>query len=57
VGESAEDATTRQALAWAMEHDAEAAVRLAVALCFWWLIRGRLIGQYRLLSHAAATVS
>ena len=53
----AEDATTRQALAWAVEHDAEAAVRLAVALHFWWVIRGRLIGQYGLLHEVAGHVT
>jgi predicted ATPase len=52
----AEDATMCQALAWAMERDAEAAVRLAVAQCFWWSIRGRLIGQYRLLRAVAGRV-
>jgi predicted ATPase/DNA-binding CsgD family transcriptional regulator len=45
----AEDATVRQVLAWAMEHDAAMAQRLAVALAPWWLLRGRLTGQYPLL--------
>ena len=36
----AEDVTTRQVLAWAREHDADIALRLAVALCWWWLLRG-----------------
>ena len=45
----AEDATMRQALAWGMEHDTGAALRLAVALAPWWLLRGRLAGQYSLL--------
>jgi len=45
----AEDATIRQALAWAMGHDPEMALRLAGALGWWWLLRGRLTGQYRLL--------
>jgi DNA-binding CsgD family transcriptional regulator len=49
----AEDATTRQVLAWAREHDAEIALRLAVALCWWWLLRGRLAGNYWLLREAA----
>ena len=49
----AEDATTRQVLAWAREHDAEIALRLAVALCWWWLLRGRLAGNYLLLREAA----
>src|SRR4029077_6355816 len=45
----AEDATMRRALAWGMEHDRGAALRLAVALAPWWLLRGRLGGQYTLL--------
>jgi hypothetical protein len=40
----AEDATVHQALAWALEHDAPIALRLAVAL---------LLGQPRPRSHAA----
>ena len=49
----AEDATVRQALAWAMDHDAAVALRLAVALAPWWLLRGRLTGGYPLLRAAA----
>ena len=49
----AEDATMRQVLAWAMEHDPAAAARLAAALGWWWLLRGRLAGQYALLRGAA----
>ena len=41
----AEDATMRQVLAWAMEHDPAIAVRLAAALGWWWMLRGRLPGQ------------
>ncbi len=54
----AEDATMRQVLDWAMEHDAalgsDAAVapRLAAALAWWWQIRGRLAGQVPLLRAA-----
>ena len=48
----AEDATTRQALAWAMEHDAAVATGLAAALAWWWQIRGRLAGQVPLLREA-----
>jgi predicted ATPase/DNA-binding CsgD family transcriptional regulator len=48
----AEDATLRQVLAWAMDHDAAIGLRLAVALA-WWLLRGRLSGEYPLL-HALA---
>ena len=54
----AEDATMRWVLDWALEHDAavghDAAVapRLAVALAWWWQIRGRLAGQVPLLRAA-----
>ena len=54
----AEDATMRRALDWAMQHDAGVALRLAVALAWWWQIRGRLAAQVPLLreavDHAAA---
>jgi predicted ATPase/DNA-binding CsgD family transcriptional regulator len=49
----AEDATTRQALAWAGDHDATMALRLAAALAPWWHLRGRLPGQYPLLRQTA----
>ena len=49
----AEDAMMRQALAWAMSHDAAMALRLALALAPWWLLRGRLPGQYRQLREVA----
>ena len=49
----AEDATMRQVLAWALDHDAALALRLAVALAPWWQLRGRLAGQYRLLHEVA----
>jgi predicted ATPase len=49
----AEDLTMRQVLAWAIGCDAAAAVRLADALGGWWRLRGRLPGQYRLLSEIA----
>ena len=50
----AEDPTTRQVLGWAVDHDPAAALRLAVALGrWWWWMRGRLGGQYRLLSEVA----
>ena len=48
-----EDPTIRQVLSWAIAHDAAAAVRLADALGWWWQLRGRLPGQYRLLSEIA----
>ena len=51
----AEDATMRQVLAWGMEHDAAIALRMAVALGWWWFLRGRLAGQYPLLREAAGS--
>jgi predicted ATPase/class 3 adenylate cyclase/DNA-binding CsgD family transcriptional regulator len=48
-----EDAAMSQVLAWAMDHDAAVALRLAVALAPWWLLRGRLVGQYPLLRETA----
>ena len=49
----AEDATMRQVLAWAMQHDAAIALRMAVALAQWWVMRGRLTSQYPLLLEVA----
>jgi predicted ATPase/transcriptional regulator with XRE-family HTH domain len=49
----AEDAAMNQVLAWAMDQDAAMALRLAVALAPWWLLRGRASGQYPLLCEAA----
>ena len=49
----AEDATMRQVLAWAMDHDPAIALRLADALGWWWSLRGRLAGQYPLLREVA----
>ena len=49
----AEDATMAQVLAWAMDHDAGIALRLAVALAPWWFLRGRLAAQYLLLGEVA----
>jgi predicted ATPase/DNA-binding CsgD family transcriptional regulator len=49
----AEAATTRQALAWAMDHDRSAALRLAATLAPWWHLRGRSPGGYPLLRQAA----
>ena len=48
----AEDATMRQVLEWAMEHDCAVAPRLAAALAWWWQARGRLAGQVALLREA-----
>ena len=47
----AEDATTRQVLAWAMDHDPQVALRLAIALGWWWFLRGRLADQRPLLAE------
>jgi len=49
----AEDATMRQVLAWAMEHDPPVSLQLVVALALWWFLRGRLAGEYRLICQAA----
>jgi non-specific serine/threonine protein kinase len=49
----AEDATTQQALAWALGHDRPVALRLAVALSPWWQLRGRWLSGYALLRAAA----
>ena len=43
----------RQVLAWARDHDHGVAVRLAVALAPWWLLRGRLAAEHSGLSEAA----
>jgi predicted ATPase/DNA-binding CsgD family transcriptional regulator len=37
----AEDATLHKGLDWALDHAPETALRLAVALAEWWLLRGR----------------
>ena len=49
----AEDPTTQQALAWALEHDPGTALRLAMALTTWWRLRGRAVTGYALLRAAA----
>jgi len=49
----AEDATVRYGLAWALEHDADMTLRLAVALAPWWYLRGRPADEYPLLRQAA----
>ena len=50
----AEDVMMSQVLAWAMHHDTAVALRLAVALAPWWLLRGRLAAGYLLLREAAS---
>ena len=52
----AEDATMRQVLAWATDHDADMALRLAVALALWWWLRGRLAGGSLTAWAALATL-
>src|SRR5690349_7886132 len=49
----AEDATTQQALAWALDHDHATALRLAIALAPWWGLRGRAVAGCALLRAAA----
>jgi predicted ATPase/class 3 adenylate cyclase/DNA-binding CsgD family transcriptional regulator len=49
----AEDAIVHEALGWALEHDPDAALRLAIALAPWWLLRGRWATGYQLLVMAA----
>jgi DNA-binding CsgD family transcriptional regulator len=49
----AEDATMRQVLAWAIDRDTAMALRLALALAPWWMLRGRLAGMYQALRAAA----
>jgi predicted ATPase/DNA-binding CsgD family transcriptional regulator len=50
----AEDATMRQVLAWALNHDSSTAARLAAALGWWWLLRGQLPARYTLLREISA---
>ena len=49
----AEDATLQQVLAWSRDHDAAAGFQLALALGWWWVLQGRLQGQYTLLRELA----
>jgi predicted ATPase/DNA-binding CsgD family transcriptional regulator len=53
----AEDATLRQGVAWAVEHDQVIAQRLAVALAWWWLLRGRLVDQLPLLRSVVSSAT
>jgi DNA-binding CsgD family transcriptional regulator len=48
----AESAITQQALAWALEDEPVTALRLAVALAPWWLLRGQSAPGYSLLQRA-----
>ena len=53
----AEDAAVHQGLAWALDHDPPSALRLALALAPWWLVRGRWVQGYALLRRAAEQAS
>ena len=48
----AEEGAAHQALVWALDHDRPTALRLAVALAPWWLMRGRWIQGSALLQRA-----
>jgi non-specific serine/threonine protein kinase len=50
----AEDVMMSQVLAWALRHDPAVALRLALALAPWWLLRGRLAVGHPLLGEAAS---
>jgi predicted ATPase/DNA-binding CsgD family transcriptional regulator len=51
----AETAAVDQSLAWAQRQDLALALRLAVALAPWWLLRGRSGDAFRFLSAAIGT--
>jgi hypothetical protein len=54
----AEDATMHQALVWALDRDPAAALRMAVALGPWWMLRGHRFGAgYAWLRTAAERVA
>ncbi len=48
----AEDSLVHRGLAWALDHDPPAALRLATALASWWRLRGRLAAGYALVGRA-----
>ncbi len=48
----AEDALLHQALSWALDHDIDTALRLALAMSAWWQLRGRALTGYQLLHRA-----
>ena len=48
----AEDAVVHEGLAWALDHDPPAALRLVAALAQWWIVRGRWIQAIGLLQRA-----
>ncbi len=49
----AEDATIQQAVTWALAHDPDTALRLAVTVAEWWLLRGRAEAAREVLLAAA----
>ena len=53
----AEDAAIQQSVAWALEHDPDTALRLAVAVAEWWLLRGRSTPAREVLLAAAGHVA
>ena len=53
----AEDATVHQGLAWALEHDQDLALVLALALAPWWTSRSRFAAGYAWLARAAEHAS
>ena len=52
----ADSCTLDQGLSWAAEHDPVMAVRLALAMSWWWVLRGRLIEHRALLAAMADRV-
>jgi predicted ATPase/DNA-binding CsgD family transcriptional regulator len=52
----ADEATLRQGLAWAVEHDAALGLQLALAQSWWWLLRGRLVSHLELLTSLVEQV-
>src|SRR5262249_8603188 len=53
----AEDPTVHQALAWALERDPGLAVRIAVAVAPWWVLRGRRAVGYQMLTAIASVTA
>ncbi len=49
----AEDAVIQQAVTWALQHDPDSALCLAVTLAPWWILRGRITDWYTWLKAAA----
>ena len=53
----AEERAMHEVLAWALEGDRDTALRLALALAPWWVLRGRYAVGYEVLAAAAATAA